>query len=75
MPGRLSRYFPRTDPRVLARSILLARQCGVWTDDVRIPEDDLRRWMETLAQHGLVERAITYREIVDPRPAVWAMAE
>lgn len=69
MPGPLQRYFPATDPRLLARSISLARQRGVWTDNVRIPQSDLLRWQETLVHCGLIERPIPYLEIVDPRPA------
>ena len=69
MPGPLQGYFPDTDARLLARSIALARQRGVWVDDVRIPEGDLLRWQETMAQYGMIERPLPYLEIVDPRPA------
>jgi len=75
MPGPLQRYFSCTDARLLARSITLTRQRGVWTDDVRIPERDLMRWQEAMVQDGLIERPLPYLEIVDPRPAEAAETE
>lgn len=75
MPGPLQGYLPGVDAWLLARSITLTRQRGVWIDDVRIPERDLLRWQEAMAQEGLIERPLPYREVVDPRPAEAAQAE
>ena len=69
MPGPLQKYFPDTDARLLARSIALARQRGVWTGNVRIPECDLMRWQDVLVYDGLLDRPIPYLQIVDLRPA------
>jgi NitT/TauT family transport system substrate-binding protein len=72
-PGEMAEplrgYFSTTDAKLLAGSIALARQRGVWTDSVRIPEGDLMRWQETMVQYGLIDRPFTYRDIVDPGPA------
>jgi NitT/TauT family transport system substrate-binding protein len=75
MTGPLRSHFPATDAKLLARSIALARQRGVWTDSVRIPEGDLFRWQETMVQYGLIDRPLPYLEVVDPGPADATEAE
>lgn len=68
-------FFPALDRGVLTRAVARYQAQGVWGQDPVLPEDGFDRLRRGLVSSGFVRRAIAYRDCVDNRLALEAMAE
>lgn len=68
-------FFPALDRGVLTRAVARYQAQGVWGQDPVLPEDGFDRLRRGLVSSGFVRRPIAYRDCVDNRLALEAMAE
>jgi NitT/TauT family transport system substrate-binding protein len=73
-PQIWERFFPSLKPAVFVAEARSLKERGVWARSVRISPTGYANWHDMILESRLIERPMAYAELIDSRPADWALA-